>query len=188
AGGWVFYSDFQSHREIKKTVEVVPETSTDTELPANSEPMPEPALPLAERVQSPAEEPMQSTVPVSASSNSNAAMPTQAIADAQSDSPQADTQKQAAVATPQKSTAATPALKVKFIFTEQSWISVIDRNGKEIFNKTKAAGTSDEVEGQPPLKVVVGNAVGTQVIYKDKPIDLAPYSRLNVAKLTLSLE
>lgn len=187
-GAWMFYSDFQSHKEIKKTAEVVSEASTEAELPANAEPMPEPALPLAERAQSPSEEPTQSSAPAIGSSSSNTAIPPQAIPDAQSVSPQADTQKQAAVATPQKSTAVTPALKVKFILTEQSWISVIDRDGREIFNKTKAAGSADEVEGQPPLRVVVGNAAGTQVIYKDKPIDLAPYSRLNVAKLTLSLE
>jgi len=180
-GAWVIYSEFFAHKDIAEhPVEVAGNhveqnlpvgESAEPSPPASSESMPEPALPLAERLEQAASEPASSVV----STTVNSA--------AESTKPAIPVKPEVAV-----KAAAGTTLKIKFTFSEQSWISVIDRDGNEIFNKTKAAGSADEVEGQPPLKVVVGNAAGTQVIYKDKPIDLAPYSRLNVARLTLSLE
>lgn len=75
--------------------------------------------------------------------------------------------------------------KIKFSFTEATWVSVIDKDDKEIFNKNKAAGSEDEVEGVPPLKVVIGNAAGAKLSFNGKQIDLVPATKLNVAKLTL---
>lgn len=69
--------------------------------------------------------------------------------------------------------------------SEQSWISVTDSTGKEVFNKIKASGTEDFADGTPPFSVVVGNANGVQLSFKGKPVDLAPHTRANVARLTL---
>jgi len=197
-GAWVIYNEFFANKNVaEQTVEAVDHAAeknlplgenAEANIAANNDSMPEPALPMAERLEQVAPE---SAAPNSIESGSiessagNQLAGTSAIP--------ADSAKPATSPLPVKPQATVkmatgPALKIKFTFSEQSWISVIDRDGNEIFNKTKAAGSTDEVEGQPPLKVVVGNAVGTQVIYKDKPIDLAPYSKLNVARLTLSLE
>jgi len=187
-GAWVIYSEFFEHKDVAEhPVEVAGShaeqnlpvgESTEASSPASSESMPEPALPLAERIEQAASEPASPVV--STTTNNSTVAP---VNTAESTKPAIPIKPEVAV-----NAATGPALKIKFTFSEQSWISVIDRDGNEIFNKTKAAGSADEVEGQPPLKVVVGNAAGTQVIYKGKPIDLAPYSRLNVARLTLSLE
>lgn len=81
--------------------------------------------------------------------------------------------------------AATAAGRIKLLFTAESWASVTDRNGQEIYNKNKSAGSEDSVEGQPPFNIVIGNVAGTKLIYNDKPVDLAPYDKLNVARFTL---
>jgi cytoskeleton protein RodZ len=75
--------------------------------------------------------------------------------------------------------------KLQLNFLEQSWVSVNDRDGKEIFNKTQAAGNQAVVEGLPPFNIVIGNAKGVQLTYNDKPVDLALHAKANVARLTL---
>lgn len=77
------------------------------------------------------------------------------------------------------------AARLNMIFTEQSWVSVTDRDGKEIFNKSQPAGSQGVVEGSPPFNVVIGNASGVWLTYNDKPVDLAPHAKANVARLTL---
>ena len=76
-------------------------------------------------------------------------------------------------------------VRLKFIISQRTWIGVADRNDNEIFNKTKAAGSEDMVEGLPPFKISVGNAAGVQMTFNGKPVDLAPYTKGNVARLTL---
>jgi cytoskeleton protein RodZ len=41
------------------------------------------------------------------------------------------------------------------------------------------------VQGRAPLQVVVGNAHAVQVTYKGRLVDLAPHTRVDVARLVL---
>lgn len=70
-------------------------------------------------------------------------------------------------------------------FSAQTWVEVRDRDGQVIFSQVSPAGSSQVVEGNPPLGVVLGNAAGVQVSYGDQPVDLAPHTRENVARFTL---
>lgn len=81
--------------------------------------------------------------------------------------------------------AAAGAATLRFSVSEDSWISVHDASGEEIFNKIKRAGNDDEVQGQPPFKVVIGNAGASQLYYNGQLVDLAPHTKSNVARLTL---
>jgi cytoskeleton protein RodZ len=74
---------------------------------------------------------------------------------------------------------------LKLTFSDHTWVSVTDRNNKEIFNKTESAGSEDIVQGQPPFKIIIGNVSGSKLVFNDKPVDLVPYTKLNVAHLTL---
>lgn len=81
---------------------------------------------------------------------------------------------------------ATPTVnQIAMNFSQQSWVRVTDRDGKEIFHKNSPAGTEDVVNGTPPFKLEVGNAAGVQLTYNGKPVDLAPHTKANVARLTL---
>lgn len=87
--------------------------------------------------------------------------------------------------TPNLSTATTTKGAIRMVFSEQTWVSVVDSTGKEVFNKTKAAGTEDTADGIPPFNVVIGNANGVKVFFRDQPYDIAPYTKGNVARLKL---
>ncbi len=50
---------------------------------------------------------------------------------------------------------------------------------------TQPAGTTQTVSGAPPLSVTIGNAGDVTLRYKGEPIDLAPFTQKNVARLRL---
>lgn len=75
--------------------------------------------------------------------------------------------------------------EVRFVFSEESWVEVRDRDDNVIFYQLNASGTVRRVSGVPPLTVVVGNAQGVKMTYDGKPVDLARHTRTEVARLTL---
>lgn len=69
---------------------------------------------------------------------------------------------------------------------EPAWVDVREAvSGRKVFSRLVQAGESLEVEGQPPLRVRVGNAPAVSLRYGGQPIDLAPHTRNNVARLEL---
>ena len=74
---------------------------------------------------------------------------------------------------------------LRMVFDQESWVEVKDRSGNTIFGQLSPAGSRRKVSGEPPLSVVIGNAAGVHLTYNDKEIDLAPHTRVDVARLTL---
>jgi cytoskeleton protein RodZ len=74
---------------------------------------------------------------------------------------------------------------VRFRFEQESWVEIRDRNGRIIFSQLNAAGTEQAVSGKPPLSLVVGNASGVRLTHNQQPVNLAPYTKVDVARLTL---
>lgn len=74
---------------------------------------------------------------------------------------------------------------MRLVFDEESWVEIIDRNGEVVLSILGEQGTTRTVSGQPPLLVVVGNSAGVKLSYNDQPVDLAPHTRADVARLTL---
>lgn len=75
-------------------------------------------------------------------------------------------------------------LKVK----QDSWFSVRDKSGKELFSGLVHGGETKQVAGDGPFKVTIGNKAGLDAIaFEGKPVDPAKYSaaRGNVARFTL---
>ncbi|VWC96605.1 XRE family transcriptional regulator [Burkholderia aenigmatica] len=75
-------------------------------------------------------------------------------------------------------------LKVK----QDSWFSVRDKSGKELFSGLVHSGEAKQVAGDGPFKVTIGNKAGLDTVAFDgKPVDPAKYSaaRGNVARFTL---
>jgi cytoskeleton protein RodZ len=86
---------------------------------------------------------------------------------------------------PQERVAAGEAREVRFVFDEESWVEVRDRNDQVIFYQLNAPGTARRVTGLPPLTIVVGNAHGVRMTYAGQPVDLARHTKIDVARLTL---
>lgn len=75
------------------------------------------------------------------------------------------------------------ALQVKA--SAASWVEVQDARGVVLLSRSVLAGESLSVEGALPLRLTIGNAVGTQLSFRGAPVDLGPNTRDNVARLQL---
>lgn len=82
--------------------------------------------------------------------------------------------------------AASAGAAMRFQFSEQAWVEVRGGDGKVLLSRLNAAGTEQSIEGEPPFTLVVGNARGVSLSYRGQSVDLAPYTRDQVARFTLS--
>jgi cytoskeleton protein RodZ len=46
-------------------------------------------------------------------------------------------------------------------------------------------GSVEPVKGVPPFDIILGNAHVVTLVFRGKSVDLSPYTRQNVARLTL---
>ncbi|RPJ46737.1 MAG: helix-turn-helix domain-containing protein [Betaproteobacteria bacterium] len=74
---------------------------------------------------------------------------------------------------------------IRFVFETSSWVEVRDRENRILMSQLNAAGAAQQVQGRPPLQVVVGNAQGVRLIYNGQPFDMGPHIRADVARFTL---
>lgn len=87
---------------------------------------------------------------------------------------------------PQAVEQADPAMPVlRFSFAARSWVEVTDANGQQLHSGENPGGTQLTLTGKPPFDVVVGNAGKVTLTYGEKRVDLAPYTRAEVARFTL---
>jgi len=67
----------------------------------------------------------------------------------------------------------------------QSWMEVTDARGRARISRLVEPGEAIGLDGTPPFKLKIGNAGATEVVYRGKPVALAPYIRDNVARFEL---
>jgi cytoskeleton protein RodZ len=67
----------------------------------------------------------------------------------------------------------------------EAWIEIKDAADRMLVSSLNPAGSERVVRGRPPYTLVIGNASNVRVTYDDKPIDLAPHTRQDVARLTV---
>jgi len=70
-------------------------------------------------------------------------------------------------------------------FDEDAWVEVVDATGRNLVSSLNRAGTERSVRVSPPFNLVVGNASHVKVTYNNKPIDLAPHTKVEVARFTV---
>ncbi len=66
-----------------------------------------------------------------------------------------------------------------------SWVEVSEASGRVVWARVLAAGQTLKPEVAPPLRLVIGNARATQVVFDGRELDLAPVSRGNVARIDI---
>ena len=69
--------------------------------------------------------------------------------------------------------------------TEPSWVDVRDANGQVLLSRTVLPGESVGLDGALPIRLVIGNAAATRLGFRGRPVDLAPRTRDNVARVEL---
>jgi len=90
-----------------------------------------------------------------------------------------------AVTAPDAVTADAASGVLQFRASAQSWVEVTDARGQSLIARVLEPGESIGLDGALPMKVKVGNASGTQVVFKGQPLELAASTRDNVARLEL---
>ncbi|MBT9267673.1 helix-turn-helix domain-containing protein [Pseudomonas sp. MG-9] len=84
--------------------------------------------------------------------------------------------------------AAAPAAgdgQVQLQFIADCWAQVTDGRGKVLFSGLKHKGDIVSVSGKPPLAVRLGVARAAQVSYNGQPVDIAPFTSGETARLKL---
>jgi cytoskeleton protein RodZ len=196
-GAWLFYQSY-----IEKPSPTKPGANSESSTLETLEPLPQPALPAAERAPEPSA-PLQPsteiTLPPANVDATTTTLPAPAIEPAVPatsnviavETPLASVATFAApiaalpIAQQESAPAPVEIAKLEFNATQETWVSVTDANGKQIYDKIIFAGSREVVQGKPPLSVVVGNAGATSLNMNGKAIQLAPHSRNNVARIKL---
>ncbi|HSH97709.1 MAG: RodZ domain-containing protein [Methylophilaceae bacterium] len=216
-GLWVIYMDYFHVVAQQPVSQPLAQTEDASQgQPATDEPMPEPALPVAERdaaaevvapvetfpaevnstdkslpAPTPASTSLTTTEKPAETTAATSNQPTKSVTQLPSSVPAPvisapvlpiSSQTQASSTA---SASAKAVLKVRLTFTEPAWVSVLDADNKEVLNKTGQAGIQEQIEVTPPAKLIIGNANGTHLEVNNKVIDLTPYNKLNVVRLTL---
>lgn len=75
--------------------------------------------------------------------------------------------------------------RIVLAFDGNSWVDVRDANGKSVYSRLNQAGSVQEVQGTAPFTLVIGNAPQVKLTWKGRPVDLTPYIKGDVARLTV---
>ncbi|WP_434605617.1 RodZ domain-containing protein [Pseudomonas sp. R1-7] len=75
--------------------------------------------------------------------------------------------------------------QVQIQFIADCWTQITDGNGKVLFSGLKRKGDTASVTGKPPFAVRLGYARGAQVSYNGQPVDVAPFTSGETARLKL---
>jgi cytoskeleton protein RodZ len=67
----------------------------------------------------------------------------------------------------------------------EAWIEIKDSADRMLVSSLNPPGSERVVRGRPPYNLVIGNASNVRITYDDKPIDLAPHTKSDVARFTL---
>jgi cytoskeleton protein RodZ len=75
--------------------------------------------------------------------------------------------------------------RIQLKFERESWVEIRGGDGKVLTSELNRGGTERAVDGTPPFALVIGNAHHVRLSYDDRPIDLAPHVKVEVARFTL---
>lgn len=88
-------------------------------------------------------------------------------------------------AQPAPASAAQGTRRIVMKFERNSWVEIRGRDGKPLISELNPGGSERTIEGRPPFSVVIGNAQHVRLSYDDRPIDLTPHVKVEVARFTL---
>ena len=203
-GAWLFYHNYVAKPSSTSLSEAVVGENASNESTINAESLPEAALPAAEREAS-LQTSTELTLPAApeaaaplnpAEANAGNGAATTATLPGAISLP-APVESIAPIAAVPPVVPASPALlppaspnpngsaKLEFNATQETWIQVLDASGRQIYNKIIFAGSRESIDVTPPVNVTVGNAGATSLSMNGKPVELAPHSRQNVARIKL---
>lgn len=168
------------------------------ELPLSSEPAPtQPILPESQ----PAAPALEQPPPSEISSPSDSPPPTRAWPDSRDTTTPAVAPPAQEVPPSDATMASPPAVagpsgglmdsKSRSLVLEpikDSWMEITDAKGEQLYRRLVKGGQTVSLQGEPPFKVIIGNAGSVKVLYNGKPVDISSFSRGGVARFQVGDE
>lgn len=77
---------------------------------------------------------------------------------------------------------------LEIVTSADSWVEILGSSGEKIEMDLLRAGSHRSYNAAPPLRLLLGRASSVEVFLNGKKIDIAPHTRGNVARFTLSAE
>ena len=74
---------------------------------------------------------------------------------------------------------------IHLVFPYKSWVQIYDVHDQRLFFGFADPGEKYLIKGKAPFRLLLGFAHGANVEFNDKPIDITPYVRKNIARFTL---
>ncbi len=71
-------------------------------------------------------------------------------------------------------------------FSAPCWVDIRDSSNRFKLYGEMAGGRTETLGGEPPYRLIIGNANAASIRVGGQPYDLAPHTSGNVARLTLS--
>jgi len=140
----------------------------------------------AEVASSEAQEPVLASAPMASGSEGGATVAPAAPAQAASLATPAATASGVVGASVSPAAAAVSGeAAVQLLAAEPAWVEVKDASGAKVLSRHLQSGESAEVGGQAPFTLKIGNAAAVKLNYRGQPVELAAFTRSNVARLEL---
>lgn len=87
------------------------------------------------------------------------------------------------------SPAAASASALIMTFSDDCWLQVKDASGKELVSGLQKQGTTLNLDGKAPYRLVIGAPAAVSITYQGNPVDLTQYIRSKrVARMTVGSE
>ena len=186
-------SNKKPHKEMAEAVVAAPATSPEPAAQPSAEPAAQP--PGAPGVQPPNIQPPNAAAVQAPSAaviqppGAPAIRPPNVVAAQPPSQPAANPSPQAAPGpqpTGSGQNAAATTGRIDLEFAAPSWVEVRDARGEILVSRTLSA--KETLTGVLPLTLRIGNAGAVRLQFDGNPVDLAPHTRLEIARLTLPLK
>ena len=178
AVAWPWY-----HEHSRSASAVRAQVAVKMAKPSSSE-APESTVAVAKPAAAPAKARLQDAKPKAPPATAKTA-PVE-LATAQDEAPAPDIEKAAAKPKPPPVAKVAPGVhRLVIRCEEQAWIEVRDVNDRALVSSLNPAGAERVVQARGPLTLVIGNARHVQILHNDQPLDLAPYTKVETARLIL---
>lgn len=79
----------------------------------------------------------------------------------------------------------TPQGNLEVLTSADSWVEIVDDNGARVEWDLLRAGSHRNYNGKGPFHLLLGRASSVEVFHNGVQVDLGPYTRGNVARLTI---
>lgn len=79
----------------------------------------------------------------------------------------------------------TPKATLEMVFLESSWVKVIDGGHRQLVSGLMTRGKQVSLRGEPPIRLVLGNAPGVSLKFEGQSIDTSRFGKDSMAKFTL---